>query len=395
MKKHAILYILAATVPGILAAQSPFDHAVQSIVDSNAELQAKHSRYLGDIEAEKAENLLEGPEAEVEYKFAPSGAENRWGASVSQAFDWPGLYGARRKAARYNAEAFRMLYEADRNAVALEARILLLDYVQALRDVALLTDAESNLKKLNDNLAKAYERESATILMIKKTRRELFEISGRRAEAEASLLRIKESLKAMGDGNVPLDGITAFPEEVLLPLADYRATMLAADPTLAAHSRLIDAANAGVSVNRAGRLPSFSLGYVHDYEEGFHFNGFSVGISLPSWGKNHSTSAAKAAAIAAGFEKENYAQSLEAGLVSDWYEASDLAIRLVPVKNEFADDNYLDLLSKSYDGGQLTIFEYLREINEYIDFKITLNELEHRYSTVVARLNRYNGTAFE
>ncbi|MDE5684089.1 MAG: TolC family protein, partial [Muribaculaceae bacterium] len=190
-------------------------------------------------------------------------------------------------------------------------------------------------------------------------------------------------------------GITAFPEEVLLPLADYRATMLAADPTLAAHSRLIDAANAGVSVNRAGRLPSFSLGYVHDYEEGFHFNGFSVGISLPSWGKNHSTSAAKAAAIAAGFEKENYAQSLEAGLVSDWYEASDLAIRLVPVKNEFADDNYLDLLSKSYDGGQLTIFEYLREINEYIDFKITLNELEHRYSTVVARLNRYNGTAVE
>ena len=66
MKKRAILYILAATVPGILAAQSPFDHAVQSIVDNNAELQAKHSRYLGDIEAEKAENLLEGPEAEVE-----------------------------------------------------------------------------------------------------------------------------------------------------------------------------------------------------------------------------------------------------------------------------------------------------------------------------------------
>lgn len=382
-------------MPGILAAQSTFDKAVQSIVDNNAELHAKHSRYLGDIEAEKAENLLEGPEAEVEYKFAPSGAENRWGASVSQAFDWPGLYSARRKAARYNAEAFRMLYEADRNAIALQARTLLLDYVQALRNVALLTDAENNLKQLNDNLAKAYERESATILMLKKTRRELFDIAGRRAEAESALLRIKETLKAMGDGNVPLDGITAFPEEGLRPLADYRAAMLASDPTLAAHSRLIDAANAGVSVNRAGRLPSFSLGYVHDYEEGLHFNGFSVGISLPSWGKNHSTAAAKAAAIAAGFEKEDYAQSLEANLVSDWHEAADLAKRLVPVKNEFADDNYLDLLSKSYYGGQLTIFEYLREINEYIAFKITLNELEHRYCSVIARLNRYNSTAVE
>lgn len=382
-------------MPGVLTAQSAFETAVQSIVDTNADLQARHSRYLSDIEAEKAENQLNGPEAELEYKFAPSGVENRWGVSVSQAFDWPGLYGARRKTARYNAEAFRMLYEADRNAVALEARTLLLDYIQALHNVALLTEAENNLRSLDENLSKAYERESATILMVKKTRRELFEISGRRADAESTLLRIKETLKAMGDGNVILDGVTTFPDSPLRPLADYRATMLIADPTLAAHSRLIDAADAGISVNKAGRLPSFSLGYVHDYEEGFHFNGFSVGISLPSWGKSHSTSAAKAAALAAGFGKEDYAQNLEANLVADWNEAQDLARRLVPVKNEFAGDNYLELLAKSYDGGQITIFEYLREINEYIDFKINLTELEHRYNTVLARLNRYNTTAAE
>ena len=69
--------------------------------------------------------------------------------------------------------------------------------------------------------------------------------------------------------------------------------------------------------------------------------------------------------------------------------------RLIPVKNEFAGDNYLELLAKSYDGGQITIFEYLREINEYIDFKINLTELEHRYNTVLTRLNRYNTTAAE
>ena len=183
MKKRTILYMLAAIMPGVLTAQSAFETAVQSIVDTNADLQARHSRYLSDIEAEKAENQLNGPEAELEYKFAPSGVENRWGVSVSQAFDWPGLYGARRKTARYNAEAFRMLYEADRNAVALEARTLLLDYIQALHNVALLTEAENNLRSLDENLSKAYERESATILMVKKTRRELFEISGRRADA--------------------------------------------------------------------------------------------------------------------------------------------------------------------------------------------------------------------
>lgn len=375
---------------GATAQTSDFDKAIRDIVATNAELQARHSRYLGDIEAEKAENVLEGPEAEMEYKFAPSGVENRWGASVSQAFDWPGLYGARRKAARSNGEAFRQLYKADCAEVALQARTLLLDYVQARRNAALLAEAENNLSRLNEYLVKAYERESATILMVKKAKRELFELTERRIEAESEVVRISETLKAMGDGNIKLDAITAYPQSSLLPLSDYHAAMLASDPALAARSRLIDAGNAQVSVGKASRLPSFSLGYVHDFEDGLHFNGFSVGLSLPSWGKSHRTSAAKAAVLAAEFEKDDYLQTFEANLAADWNEASAIAARLMPVKDDFADDSYVDLLAKSFYGGQLSIFDYLRELNDYIDFKLSLNGLEHRYSIVLARLNRYN-----
>ena len=288
-----------------------------------------------------------------------------------------------------NENAFRQLYEADRNAVALQARTLLLDYVQARLNASLLAEAETNLSQLIQYLDKAYERESATILMVKKARRELFDTSARRAEAEAAVQRIAESLKAMGDGNIDLSGINGFPEIPLLPMAEYRQAMLANDPTLAAHASLIDAQNASVTASKAGRLPSFSLGYVHDFEEGTHFNGFSVGISLPSWGRNHSASAARANALAAEFEKEDYAQSVEASIASDWNEAAALATRLEPVKDEFADDNYIDLLSKSFYGGQITIFDYLREINEYIDFKISLTALEHSYCSALTRLNRY------
>ena len=389
MTPKFIIYILASILPATALAQSAFDSAVQSIVNNNAELKAKHQRYVGEIENEKNENLLEGPEAELEYKFAPEGGENRWGVSVSQSFDWPGLYSARRKVAANNENAFRQLYEADRNAVAHQARTLLLDYVQARLNASLLAEAETNLSQLIQYLDKAYERESATILMVKKARRELFDTSARRAEAEAAVQRIAESLKAMGDGNIDLSGINGFPEIPLLPMAEYRQAMLANDPTLAAHASLIDAQNASVTASKAGRLPSFSLGYVHDFEEGTHFNGFSVGISLPSWGRNHSASAARANALAAEFEKEDYAQSVEASIASDWNEAAALATRLEPVKDEFADDNYIDLLSKSFYGGQITIFDYLREINEYIDFKISLTALEHSYCSALTRLNRY------
>lgn len=387
MRKFAFIGLIFA-LPAL--AQTAFDSAVQSIVENNAELHAARSRYLGETEAGKAENLLQGPEAEFEYKFGPRDAGNRWGVSVSQGFDWPGLYGARRKENRYKADAFRQLYVAERTAVTLQARTLLLDYVQARRDVVLLTEAENNLRQLNDYLTKAYEHESTTILVIKKTRRELFNISGRRADAEAAVVRIVENLKAMGDGNIDLSAVAAFPDMPLRPYEDYHVNMMLYDNTLAAKNSLVDAGNASVGVNRAGRMPSFSVGYVHDFEDNTHFNGVSIGIGLPSWGKNHGASAAKANALAALFEKEDYQQGLEAALAADWHEASELALRLTPVKEEFATDNYLELLSKSFYGGQLTVFEYLREINEYIDFRITLTELEHRYTTVVARLDRYN-----
>jgi hypothetical protein len=53
------------------------------------------------------------------------------------------------------------------------------------------------------------------------------------------------------------------------------------------------------------------------------------------------------------------------------------------------DKDYIKLLDKAFYGGQLTIFDYLRELNDYIDFKLDFIDLEYRYSVAAARLNRY------
>lgn len=388
--KKTILFTLALLPAITSAAESVFDATVSSIISTNEELKARHKRYIADIETEKAENMLQGPEAEFDYKFGPSGVENRWGVSVSQGFDWPGLYTARRKAARYNADAFRQLYNAARTEITLQTRTLLLDYVKARRNAALLTQAEKNLRTFAENLEKSYEHESATILMVKKSRRELFSLVRRRAEAEAEVVRIAENIKALGDGSQDLDAVDSYPEMPFYSLEQYRTILAANDPAMAAYTSLINASNAAVSVSKASRLPSFSLGFAHDFEDGNHFNGFSIGISLPAWGRNHSKYAAKAAVLAAVSEKENYAQGIDTGLAADWTEASKLAEQLEPVAEEFADDNYLELLAKSFYGGQMSMFEYLREMNEFIDFQVSLNDLQHRYCTVLARLNRFN-----
>lgn len=51
-------------------------------------------------------------------------------------------------------------------------------------------------------------------------------------------------------------------------------------------------------------LPGISIGYQHAFEEGIHFNGASLGISIPLFSSRNKKKAAKAATVAATHKAE-------------------------------------------------------------------------------------------
>lgn len=56
------------------------------------------------------EKILEAPEVEFSRVWnTESGGENKWSLSVSQSFDWPGVYAARREATRSSRSAMHFL----------------------------------------------------------------------------------------------------------------------------------------------------------------------------------------------------------------------------------------------------------------------------------------------
>lgn len=80
--------VSAGNVAGIASA----DSVALSIAEAAPDVAAVRARYDAELQQARAANVLQGPEMDFGYKFNAAGGPDKWGVSVGQAFDWPGVY---------------------------------------------------------------------------------------------------------------------------------------------------------------------------------------------------------------------------------------------------------------------------------------------------------------
>lgn len=159
MKSLIIASVLAALPAGAYASQ--LDSLAQAIVLADPAWQAREASLRASAAAVKAANTLPGPEAEGEYLWGPAG-DNRWGAGVSQSFDWPGVYAARRAESRAAANAFDLLASAELAERTLAARLTLIDLIAARRRAATVGRIADNLRRQTELTQRALDHGQAT-----------------------------------------------------------------------------------------------------------------------------------------------------------------------------------------------------------------------------------------
>lgn len=384
-----ILLFVGTAVPG--GAATSLESVALDIAGRTAAVAADRERLHGTAAELSAENSLKGPEVDFDYKFAAKeGVDNRWGFSVGQEFDWPGVYSARRKAARLQTGALEMLYRQTLADKAFEARQALVDLVSARRRAALLEDVAKAYAELDSVYDRAYRRGEITVLDARKLKLQIFNcrvrLAAEQAAAEAAEASVR-SLVAYGEVDIP-EGLELPPVEAPAPYEAYRQATMQNNPGLKAMSSLASAAEAQTSVARRSALPSFKLSYNHDLEENVHFNGFGVSISLPSWAPAKSVRAAKAKALVSLSEETDYRLRTMAELASAHAKASKLADTLKGGEELFGDD-YTVLLLKSLEMGQMPLYKYLDEYGSFIDAKLEYINLRAEYAKAIGALERY------
>lgn len=393
MKRNKLVVALAIAA-GIFTQAAPAqmtrEQVVETILKNNHRLQQIAAQQSSTLLSESDEATSLG-ETELEFEHLWGGDDaKKWNVGVTQSFDWPGAYGKRKAAVAAKGEAFRFLYEAESLDIAQQAKEAVTAGVFANQKLSLLKAVEKNLKQLQEYIKTGYEKGQLTILDVKKINLELFTLATQISDAEQEASAFKAELTGLNGGN-DIDAFTEdyYPEQ-FRSLEDYLALARDNNPVVNAATQDATAARIGSQAARLSRMPGFSVGYRHAFEEETHFNGFAVGVSLPLFSKRKASKAALLEAESFNFAASEAVAQSQATTRALFEDASKRRSLLEGLSEKTLDNSYPDLLLMAYKGGQINVITYLQELNYFLSARQDYLAAVYAYQLDLVRLNKYN-----
>lgn len=387
------LITLMSLLP-IAAGATTFDDVLSEVMSNNLTGRAETARAGAQVENILGENTLEAPEVEFSRVWnTVAGGINKWSLSVSQSFDWPGVYAARREAARTARTASQYLVESTLLDLRQEVSTLLIDIIHNAQLIEMQSDLVDRMNRMEAYYKKAADAGSETRLDYNKTVLERIAVHRELHSLEAQRETLLASLQALNGGKDVTDMAkrlgSLYP---IMPAADNISAELIKerDPQYAAALASFEAAKSMVKVEKRSRIPGFSIGYEHEGEGDESFNGFSIGLTLPVWGRKHQIKAGTLEAEAALMDAEMALARRLAEMEGDRRQLQALRTILDEYEPVVNDKTNHELLHKALAAGQINFLTFIQEANYFIAARRDYIDTLYEYNLILTRLNRYN-----
>lgn len=390
---------LSRFIPGVMLlfsattswAITPFSEIITSALNRNGNLNSERLSAEAASLSAAAEAAPDGPEVEFEYLWNNGNEPNRWSVGVAQEFALPPVYSSASRVAGAEAEAAAATLLVLRADKALSIKESIIDIINANALLSYYEEVGERLNHISEAIEKSFSEGEATVLDRYKIRIAIINNDNRIAESKAVVSACKESLSAFG---IVFDATTenllhSYPEQTVeAPNADNCRLLHAVQD-----ARIL-AAKAEVRKSKVDALPRFKVGFAHAFEDGHHFNGFTVGMSLPSFGSSKRIKAADRllkAEMAASTADIDVSEAENRGEYRKALQLKEILDKYAPFTS---DNTYLSLLTKAFDGGSLNVVDYITEINLFSESRLAYIDLNYRYNLALARLNRYRSVDF-
>ncbi|MDE6491128.1 MAG: TolC family protein, partial [Muribaculaceae bacterium] len=374
-------------------AQTQFDSVVDRILQQNLELKADSADMRAAIFQRRGEAVLPDPEIDGGYEWGAAGVGDKWNIGITQSFDWPGVYRSKGKAIKHASKAFEALAASRLLDKRVEIRELLIDYVYTKRQLAIVTGIRSRMDDMVRHYEKAYDSGEATIIDVNTVKIARFDAERRCLDLHNRLVVVEASIAEQGSSSVLLDPevttLIDYPAGRLYSLEEYAGAMADRDPVLKHFDLLEQTSRYDLEAQRRSRYPGFSIGYRHINELGDHFNGLSVGITLPVFSGRYKSDTALAQLESTLIQGNAARVGREAAMQADFKQASKLAGEIERFRDVAMDPRPVELLKKALDGGEITVFTYLEEVNYFDEARIAYDGMLYEYHKLLTRLNRY------
>lgn len=391
IRKLTIVFL--SLLPSISFA-SDFDEVLDTVMSNNLSLRYAAADNAATVEELKAENVLEAPEVSFENLWGAKGIGDKRNFSISQSFDWPGVYAARRDAVRKSETAMQYLRESTVLDTRMEIRLLLIDIINLKQRIATSKKICDILVDMVTYYEKAVEQGNETRLDYNKAVIEHINAVRELKTANADYSVLLASLQTLNGGKDVTDLVEKlgydYPSPNLDALRPNRETLLAKDPAIAASRASLEAQKSLVKVEKRSLLPGFSVAYLHEWEMGDNFNGFSVSVNLPFLTQRRKAKAAKMRLDAQSMELEMNLIKLAAELEADYQTALDLRELLNSYRGVMSDNSNFELLKKAFDAGQISFLTYMQELDFFLVARRDFLEAHYRFHRAAASLQRYD-----
>ena len=389
--KKAIIFAVAAFAAATAGARTLSQaEAIDTIISSNSRLKALRANAEADYQSDLYEaKRLNDPEVEFEHLWGPDD-NKKWNIGVSQSFDWPGAYGKRIRTAESRRQAWTYRYAAEELSLRTSAKEAFAMGVYARRRLDLLQRVYENMDSLRNYITTGYRDGQLTILDVKKIQLELYGLRARIADVSQESMQAGAELAALNDGNALDADFGAYPAEPMYDLSRYLEYASSANPDVTAAEATAKSARLEADAVAASRMPGFTVGYRHAFEEEQHFNGFAIGVSLPVYSRSRAVKAAKLRATASGFDAAEASASARSAVTAAYSVAEKRRNALSELNDVTLDESYPRLLLMAYKGGQINVITYIQELNYYLSARETRLDAEYQLRLALITLNKYN-----
>ena len=370
MKNNRLYIFIAILIITIFDSNAiTIESILDSIANNNPLLMSKRAEIEAKIADIKTTNNLSDTEIGFEYQNGTNINGQKYGVSISQGFEWPGMYIARSKANNAKVKAAEYEFQIDKLDILLTSKKLCLSIVNANRKINVQTQIYNGIKQLSTEYDKGYRHGEISILDINKLKIELLNVKQVLDQSITERNILIDKLTAL-NGNKTIANIATldqYPNQELRDFETYTNEFISLDPKLNYEAQLLNSSNKEVSMAKLGWLPKFSVGYKFANELGDKFNGIEVGMALPIFSNINKVKIAKSAQLSAQFNEQDILTETSTEIKSNYAQVVYLKSQIHSYNAILKDSTNLDLLKKALDGGQITLLNYLLELRYFLE----------------------------
>ena len=390
MKNFRQLFLLLMFFVGCSAyGQENIKTILTSIEENNPTIAALKAQ-MDYQKAEARTNLLPpNPTLEGGRFPAVEGAGVKYAWGVSQSFEFPTVYAKRNQLAKTNDKLADVSFNAARQEVLLQAKHIILEYIQTKRMLAELNKREKFASNMLSIIKKKVDAGQATAMDLNNARLRMVEATQNASSmrSQKNILQRKIVLLNGGQELKITDSLL-----LLLPL-DEKETVFSqfaqSDPRFAASQQMVTMAQQNKSLVAHQGLPELNIGYQSEQTDAEHFTGFKAGLSIPLWGNSGNRRAATIKLNKSQAQAHSQRVMLELEFEELYQQTLSIKSQLDELQKALKSNNNLELTQRALEAGEVSVIDFFNEVTFLYEITDKVFELELQYAKRYAELHRF------